>query len=243
MRKLQLALHYLFFLAMISLSRESFGQNKTTFLTIKSPAKETSSYSAGRQFVTGLTCKTCLITINGNAVPVYTTGAFAFELKLNTSDTTIEVKATDTDGKQVTRKLFYTYVFPRQPLAVSALAIESIQTFPTGNLTLRAGDRIQIKVKALPGATVSTYNNMPLYEMPLTLTDSMPGIYQGEYEIKAADNFSNMKFPVQLTDSAGRKVTKETSNTFSIISSLASDIAITKGRLAHLKYGLGTDRS
>jgi N-acetylmuramoyl-L-alanine amidase len=35
---------------------------------------------------------------------------------------------------------------------------------------------------------------------------------------------------------------KETSNTFAILNPLSSDICITKGRLAHLLYGLGEDR-
>ena len=81
-----------------------------------------------------------------------------------------------------------------------------------------------------------------LYEMPLSQTGGMPGIYQGVYTIQETDSFMVKKIPVTVTDSAANTVTKETSSSFSILSAMASDIAITKGRLAHLEYGLGEDR-
>src|SRR6218665_2706315 len=126
-------------------------------------------------------------------------------------------------------------------MPVKTLSIESIETFPQGNLVLQPGDKIGFKIKALPGATVSIFNNIPLYEMPVNESNTMPGIYRGEYTIKTTDSFSSIKIPVTL-DSSGKKIKKETGYLFSVINPLASDIAVTKGRLAHLEYGLGEDR-
>ena len=70
----------------------------------------------------------------------------------------------------------------------------------------------------------------------------MPGIYRGEYTIKITDNFSALKIPVTITGTDGQKIVKETVAAFSVMSPLSSDVAITKGRLAHLEYGLGDDR-
>lgn len=173
---------------------------------------------------------------------VYSTGAFASELKLVASDTVIQVIAGNAAGKQIKKDITFRYVAPLRPIPVNAPAIESIQTFPAGNLVLKQGDRIQFKVKAFGGATVTTHKNTRLFELPLSLTDSMPGIYQGEYEIQPDDSFFNKKFAVQLITDSGQKIIKETSNSFSILSPFASDVAFTKGRLAHLKYGLGQDR-
>ncbi|MEJ7587056.1 MAG: N-acetylmuramoyl-L-alanine amidase [Ferruginibacter sp.] len=50
------------------------------------------------------------------------------------------------------------------------------------------------------------------------------------------------KIPVLITDSLGLFFYKETNHYFSTLSPMAPDIAITKGRLAHLEYGLGDDR-
>ena len=220
-----------------------YSQSKeNVFLKLVSPAKESLAFSATKKFITGLTCKTCTVAVNGNPVQVYNTGAFAFELKLALADTTVQLIATAMSGKQITKIISYTYVASAVSKPVILPAIESIQTFPAGNLTLRSGDRIQFRVKALPGASVSTYNNTPLFELPLTLTDSIRGIYQGEYEIRTADNFSNMKFAISLATDSGQKIIRETTYRFSVLSPLASDIAITRGRLAHLKYGLGQDR-
>jgi N-acetylmuramoyl-L-alanine amidase len=85
-------------------------------------------------------------------------------------------------------------------------------------------------------------DNTPLYELPLSNKNSMPGIYQGNYEVKVSDSFSLIKIPVTITDSSGESITKVTSANFSILTSSSPDIAITKGRLAHLEYGLGDDR-
>ena len=89
---------------------------------------------------------------------------------------------------------------------------------------------------------MQAFNNTTLYELPILQTKGMAGIYQGEYILKPTDNFSAIKIPVTITGADGLKITKETSNSFSVLSPLSSDVAITKGRLAHLEYGLGVDR-
>ena len=89
---------------------------------------------------------------------------------------------------------------------------------------------------------MSTFQDTRLYELPVSQTKGMPGIYQGEYIVKATDSFAVMKIPITVTDSLNNKITKETKQTYSVMSPFASDVAITKGRLAHLEYGLGDDR-
>ena len=105
-----------------------------------------------------------------------------------------------------------------------------------------AGDKIQFKVKALSGSNLTALNGTILYEMPVTQTGGIPGIYQGEYLVKQTDSFAGIKIPVTLVTKYGQSISKETKNSFSVMSPLSSDIAVTKGRLAHLLYGLGDDR-
>ena len=47
---------------------------------------------------------------------------------------------------------------------------------------------------------------------------------------------------VTVTDKDGNIDIKDTKNNFTVYSPSAPDIAVTKGRLAHLEYGLGDDR-
>ena len=214
---------------------------ETPFINLVNGTREENKVTLARQFIVGSTCKTCTLTINDVPVKVYNTGGFAAEINMQGADSLFLITATALNKKAATKKILYSYVAPRTPEAVKTLDIESIQTFPEGNLLLLPGDKIHFKVKALPGATVTAFKNMPLYEMPPKYAAGTKGIYQGEYTIQAADSFKSIKIPITLSDS-GRRISKETRYQFSVMSSFASDVLLTKGRLAHLEYGLGDDR-
>jgi N-acetylmuramoyl-L-alanine amidase len=217
----------------------AFAQNgEKPFIKLVEPLKEKNNVKASRNFLIGSTCKTCNLTVNGTAVKVYPTGAFAYELNLKPGDTSFTMIAFAAPGQSVNKKILYNYTLPAPPDTVKTLDIASIETFPEGNLMLQAGDKIQFRVKALTGCTVVAGKDIPLYEMPV----SMPGIYQGEYVVKATDSFLVTKLPVTITDKNGNTITKETSNTISVFSPYNPTIAVTKGRLAHLLFGLGEDR-
>jgi N-acetylmuramoyl-L-alanine amidase len=181
------------------------------------------------------------MSINAKPVKVYSTGAFVMELNLKPGDTSFTI-VSSLGSKTVAKTLRYSFTLPKPAEPVKTLDIESIETYPEGNLVVLPGDKIKFTVKALSNCVVKTWQDTRLYEMPLSQTKGMPGIYQGEYMVKASDSFAVMKIPVTITDSLNEKVTKETKDTFSVMSPYASDIAITKGRLAHLEYGLGNDR-
>ncbi|MBK8785310.1 MAG: N-acetylmuramoyl-L-alanine amidase [Chitinophagaceae bacterium] len=209
------------------------------FIKLVEPTKSVINVKASRQFVVGSTCKTCNLTINGKEVKVYPTGAFAYELNLKPGDTVFNLIAFTAPDKSTSKKLNYNYTLPPPPDTVKTLDIASIETFPEGNLFVMPGDRIKFKVKALTGCTVFANGNIPLYEM---LQNKMPGIYQGEYVVKETDSFLVSKLQITITDSIGKAVTKQTKYWVSMFGPLAPNIAVTKGRLAHLLYGLGNDR-
>jgi N-acetylmuramoyl-L-alanine amidase len=230
-----------FFLLLPCICMQAHAQDNP-FIRLVELTKEKNLVTTARQFIIGSTCKTCLLTINDNAVRVYNTGAFAFELNLKPGDTSFLITASNAAGKTTTKAMGFSYTPPKPAEPVKTLGIETIQTFPEGNLVLMAGDKIQFKVKAFPSSNVSTINGTVLYEMPTSSTKGMAGIYQGEYIVKATDSFSSKKIPITIVGKDGQKITKETNNTFAILNPLSSDVCITKGRLAHLLYGLGEDR-
>ena len=212
------------------------------FIKLQEPAKEKNSVRSSRQFVVGATCKSCSLTLNGEAVEVYPTGAFAYELNLKPGDSSINIVAFAGEGRSVAKKISYNYSLPSPPDTVKALGIASIETFPEGNLYVQAGEKIKIKVKALPGSMVTAWTKVPLFELPVSKTNTMPGIYQGEYTVKESDSFLVSKIPITITDKEGRSITKESKYWVSMFGLLAPNIAMTKGRLAHLLFGLGDDR-
>jgi len=211
------------------------------FIRLTNPYQPNNTISSARQFIIGSTCKKCVVTINDKTIKVYPTGAFAYELNLQPGETVINLLA-EAGNKSITKKINYSYHLAKPAEPVTTLSIESIKTFPEGDLILKPGDLIQFRVKALSNCVAKVMGNTSLYELPLAQTNGMPGIYQGDYEVKASDSFSVMKIPVTLTDTSGANITGETSAHFSILFPQTADIAITKGRLAHLEYGLGSDR-
>ncbi|MFC4262677.1 N-acetylmuramoyl-L-alanine amidase [Ferruginibacter yonginensis] len=217
-------------------------QTDQPFIKLVNPLKQENAVSTARQFIIGSTCKTCSVTINNTPVKVYTTGAFAYELNLVAGDTSLIINANNQSNKSVTKSLSYTYTIPKPAAPVTSLSIERIETFPEGNIVVKPGDIIKFKIKALPNALVTTFKNTVLYEMPLTKTNGMPGIYQGEYVVQTTDDFRSYKFPITITATDGQTLTKEAPNTISVLSTLSADVCLTKGRLAHLEYGLGDDR-
>ncbi|CAN5845250.1 N-acetylmuramoyl-L-alanine amidase [soil metagenome] len=235
----------IFFLLIIFVSGSSLISaqvNDNPFIKLTDPLKSENNVTTARQFIVGSTCKSCTLTINAQPVKVYATGAFAYELNLSEGENLFEIISTAGKDKSANKKITFNYSIPKPAEPAKDFGIERIQTIPDNDLVLSPGDKVQFRVKAFPGATVSTINGTRLFELPVSQTNGMPGIYQGEYEIRSTDNFVNIKIPVTITDSSGKTVSRETNNKFSVMSPLGSDVALTNGRLAHLEYGLGDDR-
>ncbi len=222
-----------------SIFNNLFAQNnlEKPFIKLTEPNKLINNVTKSRNFIVGSTCKTCLLFVNGIPVKVYNSGGFAYELNLKLGDTVFSVMAVN-DTLATENNLTYNYKLPAPPDTVKTLDIVNIETFPEGNLMLREGDKIKFKVKALSGCKVVAANKINLFEMPV----SMPGIYQGEYLVKATDSFAFTKIPITITDNKGKKSTKETKYSFAMFNTEYPSIGVTRGRHAHLLAGLGEDR-
>src|SRR6187455_757039 len=180
-------------LCLVFLIKTAFSQDTINpFIRLTNPSKAANDTKWSRQFIIGATCKTCSLSINNKPVKVYPTGAFAHEINLIPGDSTFVLIAYG-NAKTSSKRLTYSYTLFRPAEPVKTFSIESVQTFPEGNLVLMPGDKIKFKVKALPGCMVKTVNGQPLYEMPLSQTNGMPGIYQGEYTIAGSDTFAVTK--------------------------------------------------
>jgi N-acetylmuramoyl-L-alanine amidase len=212
-------------------------QTDKPFIKLASPTKENNAVYNPRQFISGATCKSCELTVNGNPVKVYPTGGFAYELNMQPGSNTFNLEATAPGKTSAYKKLRYQYSLPVAD-TVKSLDVASFTIFPEGNLVVSPGDRLQFRVKALPGCSVTVNKKVPLYEMP----GRMPGIYQGEYIVQDTDQFASTNLPFSVRNNAGDEFTNKSGTKISMISTLPADIVVTKGRLAHLLFGLGDDR-
>ncbi|MEO5563541.1 MAG: N-acetylmuramoyl-L-alanine amidase [Chitinophagaceae bacterium] len=192
------------------------------------------------QYLSGSTCKDCLLSINGTKVKVYPTGAFAYELNLELGLNVFNIVATAAPNA-VNRKLTYQYSKPVRD-TVKTFEIDSFEVFPKGNLVVQAGDRISFRVKALTGCNAMVNGNIPLFELATSDTNRMPGIYQGEYRIKETDTFMLSPVRVTIANEEGKTLSKISSTKISMMSPWGPDMLVTRGRLAFLLFGLGEDR-
>lgn len=229
----------LFFLIVFSVNAQS--QVSHPFIKLVQPLKEENTVTASQQFIIGSTCKGCTITINDQPIKVYSTGAFAFEANLKEKNNPYTIVAA-MEGKQKKKMVNFNYTIPLAPQPVRDFRIEYVQTAPAGDLLLQPGDLVQFKVKTLTHCTVKVNGDTKLFEQPDSLMNGISGIYAGSYVMKATDTFYQqpMVVAVQLNDSA--VLYRPTNSKFTLFQNDSSHVVITKGRLAHLEYGLGEDR-
>lgn len=216
--------------------------SEKAFIKLVEPQKSNTTTAEKTVFVIGSTCKKCGIEINDNKVKVYPTGAFVYEVALETGVNEIKVKATDNSEREVEKQLRYIRTATKQETATAEFIIESVQTVPSGDLWLRAGDEINFRVKAKTGCSVTTLSDTKLYELPDSLTKGIKGIFQGFYTIKETDRLNEMTIQVMLTAPDSSAYLAQTKNKFTTLDSKNKMMVITKGRLAHLEYGWGDDR-
>src|SRR5215212_8003192 len=140
-------------------------QEKSPFIKLVDPLKGQVNVTSPRQFIVGSTCPSCSLTVNGTLIKVYPTGAFATEISLLPGDTLFTLASFKADSKPLMKTIRYSYVPLPKAKAIDTFDIEKIETFPAGDLLLLPGDKIEFRVKALPGSNVLV-NNTALYEMP-----------------------------------------------------------------------------
>ena len=219
-------------------------QAQSVLLNLVTPSKNQNTVTATRQFITGITCKECILTLNGTEIKVWPTGAFAAEVNLKTGDTSVQLIARDKKGFKVSQTVFYTLKKPEKEKEVTTNTVEYVRIDPLGDLLLKPGDRIKLTVKTLPGVNVTLENGFELSEVPLRDSNSIKGIYKAEYVVKENDNlFSEKK--------ASLKIIVQPNNEQRIIATTKSNFALmpagnmilqTKGKLPYLLLGLGEDR-
>ena len=217
-------------------------QQKDCFISLTEPLKEENVSLTAQRFIIGKTCSTCTLTINDQPAKVYPTGAFAFEILLVEGDTVFTVKATCPNKKEIVKRIKYKFKKAIPEKTDSTFSIERISIYPEGDLWIRPGDVIECRVKALPNCSVMVQGKTLLHEMPDTFTKGLQGIYQGNFIFTANDSLNDEPIIIALIDSNGKEISKKTSSHFTLMTEQFESVAITKGRLAHLEYGLGDDR-
>jgi N-acetylmuramoyl-L-alanine amidase len=214
------------------------------FLKFVSPAKNQNNVVVARQFITGTTCKECIISLNQIPIKVWPTGAFAAEVNLTPGDTSFLFTVTDKKGFTITQKLFYQYSLPPKEKAVETNTIAYWRIEPQGDLLLKPGDKLKMTIKAIPGAVVKLSNGFELKETAVKDSNGVKGIYKGDYIVKENDDLigdekRKLKATISLKNNEQFEATSV--NSFAVMQQQPT-ILYTKGKLPYLLIGLGEDR-
>ncbi|TGE16108.1 N-acetylmuramoyl-L-alanine amidase [Hymenobacter elongatus] len=121
--------------------------------------------------------------------------------------------------------------------------IETAETVPAANQWLHPGDRLQVRLKGRPGQRVTFLKGLPMTELAPALAKGQRGIYQGTYVVQPTDTLHNrpVHFQVLRPDSTVAASANSRSKVRFLDQNMPQ-LAVTKGALAYLNYGLGEDR-
>ncbi|WP_158637394.1 N-acetylmuramoyl-L-alanine amidase [Lacibacter cauensis] len=214
------------------------------FLRLSTPIKNQNTVTASKQYIAGLTCKTCTVTINGADVKVWPTGAFAVELKLQLGDTSFLLKAVNEKGTKETQRIFYKYQLPEKEKSLTTNTVAYWRIEPQGDVLVKPGDRLKMTAKALPGAVVQLENGTKFTELPVKDSNGVKGIYQLEYVVKPNDElFTSKPSKLKLMVWADGNDPVEATSRSSFATMPENGLLLqTKGKIPYILLGLGEDR-
>ena len=182
--------------------------------------------------------------MNGVEVKVWPTGAFSTEVNLKLGDTSYQMIATDRRGFVITQKIFYSYQLPVKEKEIITNSVEYLRIEPQGDLLVKPGDRLKLTIKTISGAVVKLENGFELIEVPVKDTNSLKGIYKGEFVVKEKDDLfttTKTKLKVIIKTKDNQQIEATAKSTFALMPEQPL-ILQTKGKLPYLLLGLGEDR-
>jgi N-acetylmuramoyl-L-alanine amidase len=230
----------------ISLSFVFTTTAQQVFLRTSTPSKTQNAVTSAKQFITGLTCKGCSVTVNGVETKVWPTGAFAVELNLKQGDSSFLLEAANASGAKESKRIFFNYQLPEKEKTLTTNTVAYWRIDPQADLLLvKPGDKLKMTVKALPGAVVQLENGTAFKEVYVKDTNGVKGIYRIEYVLKENDDLFTDK-PAKLKLMVWAKGVNDpieaTSKTNFAKMPSNGLLLETKGKIPYILLGLGEDR-
>jgi N-acetylmuramoyl-L-alanine amidase len=230
----------------ISLSFVFTATAQQVFLRTSTPSKTQNAVTSAKQFITGLTCKGCSVTVNGVETKVWPTGAFAVELNLKQGDSSFLLEAANASGAKESKRVFFNYQLPEKEKTLTTNTVAYWRIDPQADLLLvKPGDKLKMTVKALPGAVVQLENGIAFKEVYVKDTNGVKGIYRIEYVVKENDDLFTDK-PAKLKLMVWAKGVNDpieaTSKTNFAKMPSNGLLLETKGKIPYILLGLGEDR-
>ena len=134
--------------------------------------------------IVGLAPQGSQVFVNKEAVKVYKTGSFGYELRLNSGNNRVEIECIQGEERQkISLDIFYRA--QPKPLPPADWKPEQLALFPAGKqVWIMEGEPLQISVVSKKGSQLSWYQGEPLHEMALSPSEQSGigkdrSLYQG----------------------------------------------------------------
>ncbi|WP_426489623.1 N-acetylmuramoyl-L-alanine amidase [Hymenobacter sp. 102] len=131
---------------------------------------------------------------------------------------------------------------PAPTAAAPPPIITAAETVPAQDQWLQPGDRLQVRLVGTPGLQGSFLHGQPLRELPPAQTQGKRGVYQGTYVVQPGDTLQDRPIGFQLIAPDSARITALSRTKVRFLNPNEPQLALTKGELAYLNYGLGEDR-
>jgi N-acetylmuramoyl-L-alanine amidase len=225
----------------IILSFQSVYSQKENYISVVVPEEKitTTTYSAYR--LAANTLPGSSVTIDGEKIKVYPTGAFVYLFKLNFGENVFKI-ISNKDGNSAAEVI--TIIREDNKLKTTTsdtLKIEDQLMMPQNDLWLDAGDILEVRIKGTPGCNASFMNGIKMTESPGSDNNGVEGIYTGILKVQDDMNIEDQQIEFVL-ERDGEKVSKKSKANISLIPNKLPRVGVTKGDRPFLNIGLGTDR-
>lgn len=189
----------------------------------------------------GCTRPGSVLTINGNVIKVFASGAFAAFPEFSPGINQVEIVSEHPQYGRSVKRMWVESLVPSPLTTTGEFKIESVQMIPDQDQWLVTGDIVTFRVKAQPGNKVEIMGKR-LFELPDSITGGIGGIYQCQYHIASSDTLVFSKVIAEMTGREGMKDTLSSETHLTINSSDFNRYARTNSDFSPIYIGLGSDR-
>lgn len=218
-----------------------FPQTNEHFLRFTTPSRDTILTNSNRHNIMGSTNPEAKIFVNNKELKVYESGGFVDLLDLQLGENVFVFESVLPNGEKISEEKIFIRNPGRQTTDENIFTIEEIM-LPDSDIWLSAGDILQVKIKGTPNCKATFMNGIEMFELPLSVTNNIGGIYQGTYLVKENDYIEDASINFILTNKNGETTSIESKVKISFINNKLPLTGITKGNNVYLNYGLGGDR-
>jgi N-acetylmuramoyl-L-alanine amidase len=206
------------------------------------PEQDTTTTSASAYRLSASTLPGCSVKLDGKALKVYPSGAFAGFLPLTVGENVYSVVAKKGDSTIATKSFVIIRTPPLKTSPPDTLAIDSVMIEPTAGMWVKAGDILRFQCKGTPRCTVTVWDGIKLNEVPPSEARGLGGVYRGVYVVSATDRWTDRAVVYRLQDSSGRAITRESAVRITCRTDDVPLVGVMKGDRPYLNFGLGEDR-